>query len=274
MLGKLMKHEWKSTYRMGCLVLCSMVLITFLGWLAFQSPMWKAMDGRGSAGGWLDVLSVLTLMLYGMLLACANFGILIYLGVHFYRTMYTDEGYLTHTLPVTKHQILASKILVGGLWMLFVILGVYLSLLFLGLSLVSAFRPDGYSLAYAWNRFLAGLWEGMVDFGKWFEFDMSLWAISALAISLLSPFVTITILFGAISLGQLAARHKLMAGIFCYIAILVTDSLVSSLLRSFSMSIGDYMGSSLSIGFVVNLLTAVALYAVSYFVTSRRLNMG
>ena len=35
MLGKLIKYEWKSTCRMGLLMLGSMVLVTLLGWMAF-----------------------------------------------------------------------------------------------------------------------------------------------------------------------------------------------------------------------------------------------
>mgnify|MGYP006882960014 CR=1 FL=1 len=45
MLGKLIKHEWKGTYRVGCLMMLLMAGITFFGWLAFQSPMWKELSG-------------------------------------------------------------------------------------------------------------------------------------------------------------------------------------------------------------------------------------
>ena len=59
--------------------------------------------------------------------------------------MYTDEGYLLHTLPVTKHEILASKILVGGLWVLIIVFSMYLSLFLLGLSMVWVILPDNYT---------------------------------------------------------------------------------------------------------------------------------
>lgn len=274
MLGKLMKYEWKDTYKMGCLVLGAMAVITFMGWLAFQGSVWSELGRSGSRVNWTDIFSLFVLLLYALLLVCANFGILIYLGVHFYRSMYTDQGYLTHTLPVTKHQILISKILVSGLWMLFVILAVYLSISILGLAMVFSLRPENYSLGQAWVEFTAGLWELLADFGNWFEFDVSGWLISTLLISLVTPFVTITILFGAISIGQLASRYRLFLGILCYIGILVLSSTVSSLFRSFSASLGDYMAYSLDINFIVNLLAAVALYAASYYITSKKLNMG
>lgn len=274
MLGKLMKYEWKDTYKMGCLVLGAMAAITFMGWLAFQSSVWSDLGRSGSRVNWTDIFSLFVLLLYALLLVCANFGILIYLGVHFYRSMYTDQGYLTHTLPVTKHQILISKILVGSLWMLFVTLAVYLSLSILGVSMVLSLKPEGYSLGQAWLDFTVNMWELMTDFGDWFEFNVSGWLISAVLISLVTPFVTITILFGAISIGQLASRYRLFVGILCYIGILVLSNMVSSLFRSFSATFGDYMAYSLDINFIVNLLAAVALYVTSYLITSKKLNMG
>ena len=40
----------------------------------------------------------------------------IYIAVRFYKNLYTDEGYLMHTLPVTPRQLLVSKLTVGSLW--------------------------------------------------------------------------------------------------------------------------------------------------------------
>ena len=80
MLGKLIKHEWKGTYRMGCLMLVAMAAITFLGLLSFRAPVWKSMNGGSEASfGWLDIFSMFTVMIYAMLLACITFGIRIYL---------------------------------------------------------------------------------------------------------------------------------------------------------------------------------------------------
>ena len=121
MLGRLIKHEWKSTYKVGCLMLAAMAVTTFLGWMSFQTPMWRSMGDGGGRFIWLDIFGAFTLVMYVVLLVVINSGIVIYVGVHFYKTMYTDEGYLLHTLPVTKHEILFCKILVGGLWVLIIV---------------------------------------------------------------------------------------------------------------------------------------------------------
>lgn len=268
MLGKLIKHEWKGTYKMGCLMLGSMALITFLGWLAFQAPVWRALSGSVSYGGWLDVFSIITLMIYAMLLVCVNFGTKIYLGVRFYRTMYTDEGYLTHTLPVTKNQILISKILVSGIWTMIILLSIYLSLFLLGMSSMLAIIPD-FTLA----DFFGGLGELFRDMELWFDFDTVRLLVMGIIMSLIGPFLTVTILFGGVSLGQLVSKGRLLMGILFYILILVADQLFVGLFRSFASSVGVYVNINLDASFIVNLLTAVILYVAAHFVISRKLNL-
>lgn len=267
MLGKLIKHEWKSIYRMGCLMLGAMVFVTFLGWLAFQAPVWSG-DSLGSSG-WLDVFSVLTLMIYVMLLVCVNFGTLIYIGVHFYRTMYTDEGYLTHTLPVNKHQILVSKIFVSGLWTMIILLSIYLSVLLLGLSSIFALVP--YDLSFA--ELLDGLGRFLVEMELALDFDAMRLLVTGALITLAGPFLTVTILFGAITLGQLVQRGRLLMGVLFYIIIAVMEQLVTALLRSFAGSLGMYVNINLDASFAVNLATAAVLYVLTHFVISRRLNL-
>nr|WP_305141853.1 hypothetical protein [uncultured Acetatifactor sp.] len=278
MLGKLIRHEWKETCKMGCLMLFVVVLITLFGWLAFQTPMWKSFSNGGSSFGWLDIFSVLTLIMYVMMLAGINYGITIYLGVRFYQTMYTDQGYLTHTLPVTKHQLLASKILVSGLWIFFLMLSVYLSVFILGASMLSLFLPQGYSLASMWRELGLNFGELLELMGEEMDFNIIRWLVTLLFTTILSPFTTVTILFGAISMGQLFRKHRVLAAILSYIGIMVTVNVISSIFRSIVVmsritSAGSYLNNTLDSTLIINLLLATGLYFVSWHVTSNRLNM-
>lgn len=278
MLGKLIKHEWKDTYKIGCLLLFIVLLITLFGYLAFQTPMWKSLADGGSDFSWLDIFSILTLIMYVMMLAGVNYVIVIYLGVHFYQTMYTDQGYLLHTLPVTKHQILGSKILVSGLWMLFLTLAVYLSMFILGTSMVALFVPSGYTLSSLWSELGMSVGEIVRLLGEELDFDIIRWLVVLLITSLISPFTTVTILFGAISMGQLFGKHRVLAAILCYIGIIVATSIVSAIIRSivsvsYLSNFGSYMSAAMDSSFLINLCLAIGLYFVSWHVTSNRLNM-
>ena len=278
MLGKLIKYEWKRTSKVGYLLLGGVALITLFGWLAFQTPMWNP-DRYGYGGfGWLDVFGLLTLILYVVMLVAVNYGILIYMGVHFYKTMYTDEGYLLHTLPVTKHEILGSKVLIDGLWMLLIALSVYLSVFLLILSMMSAIMPEDYTFVRFLGEVGGGFDELFYLLGIDLENELGLWVVLAVLTNVLTPFATVTTLFGAISIGQLCAKHRVLMAIVTYVGIVVGESIIGSLIRSIMAfsglsDLGDYLGRSLYSNFWVNLLVAVGLYFVSWHVNEHRLNM-
>lgn len=285
MLGKLFKYEWKSTYKIGCLMLLIVAIVTFFGCLAFQMPMWQAAVSDSSyMVDTLDLLSVMTLLLYVFMLIGVNYGVLIYIGVHFYKTMYTDEGYLTHTLPVTKHKLLISKILVGGLWYLIVMFGILLSVIVLIGALFSVAVPD-----ITWTEFWRTItenWDEFVDMMKTeIGFDLGHWFATLLVTSVIGPFCSVIILFGAISIGQLFTKHRVLMAIVSYIGILVLTMIISSVVQSvFSMkmlagamrdsfALDAYLNTTGISSALQNLVLAVILYIVSWLVIDKKLNM-
>lgn len=280
MLGKLIKYEWKSVYKAGCLILGAVALVTVMGWLAFQSPMWRDMDAdsfSSGVAGWLNVVSVLTLFMYAILLAGCCFGTVIYLVVHFYRTMYTDEGYLTHTLPVRKHQILVSKILVSGIWLLLVLLSVYLSVFFLCLVMFSAIFLE-YDLASVWREITPYMSDILYGLRRDFDVDLIGWLVAGGLRLLITPFVTMTTLFGAVSMGQFFARHRVLMAILSFVGIRIAINTADTLIQAAAGlalydNIGTYMRSSADLRFIVDLAAAAGLYFVSWYVTDRKLNM-
>lgn len=276
MLAKLIKHEWKSTYKAGCLMLFVMLLISFLGWAAFQSPMWHNVNDYRYRMNILDVLSIVTIIMYVFMLIGVMYGILIYLGVHFYRTMYTDQGYLTHTLPVTKHELLCSKIIVSSLWMFFIMLAMFLSVMILLSSLVMTIAPAGYSLGEVWREIIDSVREliELIDYDPNFVWGRSLAVM--LFYVVFSPFTTVTILFGAISAGQFFTRFRVVMAIVCYIGIMVVSNIFNSVIQNFMLftsTLGGYMDISLFLSTLVNTLLAVGLYFVSWTVITKKLNM-
>lgn len=285
MLGKLFKHEWKSTYRVGCLMLLIIAVVTFFGWLAFRMPMWQAALNEGNYRiSSFDILSVMTLLLYVFMLVGVNYGILIYMGVHFYKTMYTDEGYLTHTLPVTKHKLLVSKILVGGIWYLIVMLGIIVSVFVLAAALFSVALPD-----ITWSEIWRAITENWDEFMEMMKRDIGLdiarWGVTLLVTAIVGPFCSIIILYGAVSIGQLFTKHRVLMAIVSYIGIMVLSMIISSVVQSVSsmkilsgmmqesVVLDRYLNTTSVSGALQNLVLAVILYIVSWLVCEKKLNM-
>ena len=268
MLGKLVKYEWRSTYRMGCLMLFITLMVTFLGWLSFQSPMWRQLrgDDYGLSFGPLDFLSIIVLLMYVFMLVGIVYAIQIYLGVHFYKTMYTDQGYLTHTLPVDKHQLLASKILVSGLWMLIVNVAVFLSCMVVFGSLIG----DLFIWASVWSEIFPVL-------DDYFALNYGFYFVILILSTVVGPFMSVTIMFGAITVGQLFAKARVLMAILCYLGVCMANGLISSVVQSVlafsSMGYGTLMDISTNSSLFVQVIAAVLLYFASYHIITKKLNM-
>lgn len=286
MLGKLIKYEWKHTYKAGLVLFSALAMVTLIGCLTFQAPMWK-MDSPfqdGFSVFLLNMISVASLLLYIFLLVGALWSVLIYLTVRFYRTMYSKEGYLLHTLPVTKNQILVSKILVGSIWIFLVYLGVFFSLIIFGFTLVSAL--SGESVFSLMNGFMKGLSELLAQLsGMRISMDQGVVArvVFYLVDLILAAPAGLIMLFGAVSMGQLFSRHRVLMAFLSYMGIALVRWLFSTALQGVfylgSETLGSaewlfaYFDTGLIISLIKQIVLAVLCYLACYFINSRKLNL-
>ena len=168
MLGKLMKYEWKNIWRAGTLMLLGMFVVTVIGCVVLRMPgglVTEIADGNNmnATQSWFVLSSfVATLILYVIMLLASTWGMLIFLGIRFYRSMYTDEGYLSHTLPVTANQLFLSKVLVSGAWYLFLTIGIGISVMALVVSLMTGLLNVG-ELSGVMTQYNGNIWEFLTD---------------------------------------------------------------------------------------------------------------
>lgn len=284
MLGKLIKYEWKSTYKICAALLLIMVVMTILGCASLFTPFWSAAFQNENIKKItpLDLMGLLTLFFYVMGIVGVMWGSLIYIGVHFYKSMYSDEGYLTHTLPVNSHQMLGCKILVNGLWYTAVLMLFMISLFCLCFSVMN--------VTYARSGGFWALPSNMLNYkDELVEVLVKLYGnhyILYLLMMLTGAFASIVMVFGAITIGQLSAKHKVMMSIVSYFAISIVSQLLSSILSiPFTMSntlrmIND-PGSVVRINYTstymltmaVNIALSVILYFLSNYIITRKLNL-
>lgn len=272
---------------MGLLLLLAIVLATLMGFVIFQAPMWKSMYRDSSidevAEVLLNVASIFSMLIYVLLLIGAVYGIYIFLVVRFYRSMYKSEGYLLHTLPVTKHQILISKILVSTIWIYLISFAVMVSVVLFFLAMMSAI--SGESIPDIVGSISDVYSDIYILFKALFSasgFSMSMYWVMILLSSVLGLPAGLVILFGAISIGQLFSKNRVAMAILSYIGISIARSVLSSLIQganyigtalSGSEQFVGYLNSSMVLSLVLNVLLAVGCYIISYHVISRKLNM-
>ena len=281
MLGKLIKYEWKNTAKICGSLNLFLVLMTVIACLSFCTPMWEAVfTGNGFSP--MLLLGIMFLILYFVSIIGVLYGILIYLGVHFYRTMYSEEGYLTHTLPVTGHQLLVSKILTAVLWYLIVmvlLMASIFALLFTFMQMIFAAEGINFvkELFRNWDTFLYGLEYAMGG-------ELATGILFYILQIVVGVFGSVMILFGAITIGQLSSKHKVMMSIISYFGITTVLQIISSMVMvpvtyystQAVMERGEVMWtttSTLVIAMVINLITAIVLYFSSHYIINKKLNL-
>ena len=294
MLGKLMKYEWKNIWKAGTLMLLGMFIVTVIGCIALQMPgvaeFFDSNDING-AQAWLVVSSFAAmLILYVIMLLASTWGMLIFLGIRFYRSMYTDEGYLSHTLPVTANQLFLSKVVISGVWYLFISLSIILSVIALMISMaVGVTNIGGFTdvLAQYNGNIWAFLSDVVYELSRFYEEQMSIslvhYGITLLFTFIIGPFITMITLFGALTIGQLSSKHKGLMGILAYAGVTILSSMIGSAVQSAFMFSANTMSSpggfsvttntAYDINVVTSLLIAAIMYGVSYYILNRKLNL-
>lgn len=289
MLGKLIKHEFRNTRMVGLLLLSAVAMATLMGLLVFLAPMWRSMRSSryyydDSVGVFLiNMVSVFSIILYVMLLVGAIYAIFIYLVVHFYRSMYTNQGYLLHTLPVTKNQILVSKILVSTIWTFLIYIAMLVSVAIFLLTMVSTISGESIAeLLGSMSDFFSQIEMLIREVDLQYQIRIGWYGVLMFANLALGVPSGLIIMFGAVSIGQLFSKHRVLMAIVGYIGILIVRWILSSLFQAVSYAgamIGGgeeffgYVNSTSVTNLILNLLLAVGCYLVSYYVTSKRLNM-
>lgn len=207
MLGKLLRHEWKAVWKVPTLLIGALMVASVMAGIPFLFPIWES-DWIG-----LPLSAVMLMLLFFAAMIATSFGIVIYLTVRYYKSMYTDEGYLTHTLPVKGRDLLLSKTIVMSVWNLisgiavFVAMMIFYVIMLFGLTTRTSIFTAEFMDALGELRELLNspYFEGMWGF------------LASLGCMMLTGAVGGSLLImGAINLGQMVRKHRILGAIGAY----------------------------------------------------------
>jgi hypothetical protein len=232
------------------------------------------------------IIALQIIVLIGVLMATY-----IYSAVRFYKTMYSKQGYLTHTLPVNYHQLVLGKLLTNSAWIFIITIAVVIAEV---IYFMFIFNWVFSSLALVGDTSLLGshssIWSLIGD--NWStivsEIQMEiginigsfLWIV--LVMLIIAAPSSMMMIFGAITIGQLSSKHKVAMSILSYFAINIVFSFLSNIMSIISMANFSYRaaidgGAFLTQQFipiiVLNILVAVGLYFISMVIVQKKLNL-
>lgn len=273
MFAKLLKHEWRATRgTLGLLCLISLGA-SMMGGMTMRYLI--GASEQQTQQNLIVVLNVLGLVAAIIALSITGVAALVLLIGRFYKSRFTDEGYLTFTLPVTAHQNLLASLLntvIGMVIIFFVICGAFCIWMFIGFSALEGF---GEFMKELWS-FTPELFE---EFGHLVEEVGAGNMVLIFANILIGCISEIVLLMLAVTIGSIiATKHKILASVGMYYGIHVGMSMLTTVLFSCA-AIGERTGVrivssvfGLTLGLTVVL--TVAGYFLMYWLVRKKLNLN
>lgn len=117
-MRKMLRHDLKSVWKVWRIMAPLALLAGIVGGIAVRILDADLDEFIPSSINWvLYLTSSLVSIYWPMLLTAFVLVTLILIVVRYYKNFFTDEGYLTFTLPVSRTKLLNSKILMAFIWM-------------------------------------------------------------------------------------------------------------------------------------------------------------
>ncbi len=284
MLGKLLKYEWKG--------LCSPLLIMLVvlgGTTALTCGVILTINPKyDETIAWYSVMAlILSVFLYYFGLIGCTLGTMLIIAIRFYKTCYTDQGYLTHTLPVSTRQILNAKILASIFTYLLMLLAIAATIYIIfqvAIHHIFSFIPGEYDELR--REFLREFSSLLYDFEDEFGIGLGAYIAYLVFYCIIAIFANIVTVLGCVSLGQLYAKHRVVGAILAYFIVqfimqiigyvctipMYTKMIIS---ESYNNNLTPFgiMSPTMNLTLLMTVIVAVIMYFINLHMMSKRLNL-
>ena len=266
MLSKLLKYEFRATGRI-MLPVYALLLVTAGGTSVTGSLM-----GRYPESTVLSIFRTLFMTLF----AFTTFGVLLLTLVlmvyRFYKNLMTDEGYLMFTLPVSRSQLIWSKLLVALVWS---VLSTVLAALAWMAEISVVGRENVFSL----------IAQGLRSLRQHLSGNLTGCAAALVVLCLVSCLVSFLKFYAAISLGHSFSNHKLLLSVVFYIGFGIAVQTILSVVTAAGIRIDvdpDFWAdppAAVLLSYVIwgtaawSVLECAAYYILTLLTLKKRLNL-
>ncbi|MBQ7820950.1 MAG: hypothetical protein IJ391_01525 [Clostridia bacterium] len=274
MFGKLLKYDMKYIFRYWWIVALTMLAFSVMGGIGYSGIIGESQEPL------VQLFAILGFLLFyfGIFAFLIYYTIMLY--VRYYKHFFTDEGYLTFTLPVKRSTLLNVKLANGMIWSVLSTLMIAVAIVIFIMITFSS-DPDLFSSSMYYSD--PGSYDISVAAVIIYALEILLWLVLYL-------FFGHTLSYMAITIGSVVAKkHKVLTSI----AIMYLTNVVMSLINSVTMIGGVFWitnvlnimpeTSELEISIITGLflllicvITAVAcaiVYLITLHLLERRLNL-
>lgn len=239
MLKKCLKYDLQSVVRIWWILAATMLGAALIAGLAFRG--FTEAISHSDTDSVIQIIAIFGVLGAGLCLLAMVAALVVSVIIVYWRTythFFTDEGYLTFTLPVKRSTLYLSKVLTATL-----VEVVTVVIFILGICLILLIAPPS---AYDGQIINPAVFSGVGElFGSLFKGFFGLegggwiivWLIAAIPFLLLSQLYNSGLIFLCMTIGSvIAKKHKLLASIGIYYGFTAVLSFVSQFASLFLSS--------------------------------------
>ncbi len=267
MVRKLMKYDFTSYIR-----LLLPVQLILLG-IAALNRFVQLFESNNST---YNILFTSSTILFIISIAVVVVLTLVVSIVRFYQGMYSNEGYLSHTLPVTPSQHICSKLLTSLLFYLGSFLAIFLSLniVTIGELNIEIYKAFGFQLG---------------KLGESLHGHLALYIIELILLFLSYIVGTTLCIFFCISVGQLAQKRKILLAFGAYFGIYVIGQIIGTIIIIFVTTLGTELVSNIAkwagehmiafmhivfcSGILLQVIVSLIYFLLTRYIMNKKLNL-
>lgn len=265
MLGRLIKYNLKYGAKLFIILHALLLLASILGRFFFLEKL----DFSAKPNVLITSLG-LFISIFLLLFTAVSFGVMLMLGIRFYKNLFTDEGYLTWTLPATPAQQLWAKIISGTIWYVIDILLYSLSLYIL---------VSGKNVTTAYAEIASEVTESL-------GMPLGRYSLYMLLFILASSIGSVIMIYSCVAIGQLFPGHRVLCSIVAYI-------IISTIIQIFTFiiltalgifpngsnyppgagNVGHYLFELFRLSGILIFVTTVLEYAATHYIMNKKVNL-
>lgn len=275
MVKKLFKHEILAYLR----VFIPMQII-----LQSVAILYRLLQLNKTDNDVLNIIEGTTVFAYAMCLIISFSLIGVFAIVRFYRNLFTHEGYLSFTLPVSTSQHILVKLFTAVLFEILTVIGMLVSFVIVtvGEFLIELIKAADYLFK---------------DFLKLLETipltltDVIFYVIEAVVLMFIATCAGLLLMYCCIAIGQTFKKNRVMGAIAIYFIYSVVCQFLTSIISTVVTMFADFekivewvekmctehpyemIHAGFSVMILVYAVMGVIYFAVARFVISRKLNL-
>ena len=221
MLRKTLKYDLNAVYKIWLILTVTVLAISFVGGLSLRDIIVSSGEEQFDA---FTLFSTFGLIVTVFSIAAYILIVELLVLYRYYQNFFTDEAYLTFTLPVKRRTLFNSKLINAFIWSLANIAVVTAAVL-----IIMAFAPlnedgTGSLLLFIFDSLFKTIGQIFELFDAW----AYLYTLEALLIALFSTVFSTLLIYACITLGcTMVKKYKLLMAILVYYMVNMAISIMS-----------------------------------------------